>query len=1700
MTSKLVPHDTGQYLLNAGVVDSLLSVGFVCTIHDVHKDGFEAVLPNGERRSVAFNIQLPTLVIQQKLHRWIKTLEKCQRRSIPIRCIGTTFVHGNNWVANEKTFFLEQCRIIHGEDIRLYEWFSGGVGGWSRAASFLRSNHYPMCVTGAADWDPNMVNMWNANAKHVHGNQPITPKCIVNDVRSIDSWNEAMQSEPTAMSLSSSCRSFSLAGLQGGWNSVDGETLAIALWFAFLHGCNWLVIENVANLKQDHNLYQQLLRILEFCNYKIVYEQVIPLAKHHPVERNRLIMVLTNQNGMNEMSQECIDQTVIAFHRMKPRVSMHDCKRWIDLPQELIEEVILTEDMIKIYGEFYRLPDQFKSRVLIQAKNVIEARQSYPSEALSAGTCMASYTKQHELASRSDAINQKILGSLKKRGSVWTFFHPSEIAVAIGIHSALIMPANVQLAMQAVGNSIAEAHAIVGLVSLTKLMMKSDCKRNISINDILMKHSACCIDNTKCSFKWDSCWIGVFPVVPPVDNIPHCIILEEVEDGQDVPPIEIKVSSRVTNAMIRSAEMQLGRTKSVKLFDQNRKLLDDNAQIDDGKILMSTEDYPINPTKGGIWCQFIDFVCWIPWELHCRVDQYTINGFPFEQFQWEDTYKGKTNLQMIQEGDELFTRGSFGFPIGIPDEHVLVIRICDKTIDGQIIKFHPLATIADLMMAEQCLGGPTIRVHSPRDAKGCEMHSSAQIQTSKVVVIQYGMKNDRIKISLKKQNDVMCFVRDKGTRPFEVTPVTDEILVDEKGFIIPWDFPLFQDIELTSECRNKSIDEEIVIPPTVPFQIDDDIQPIPNLLADDVGKLVAKQTEEMSSKVVDVFQGCWDFNEKFIEQRLQQMLVHGIEVGDDELCFALGFFALEKQSVVHGVVKWTQDHFESLEGHFSPNLEGVSREVAFVHCRNHWIPFIIKRDQDIVEYFHHDVIEAELWDQFLTWFKLNKQTRLNYSRSSSADGWCGWDALYWCFQKIGINLAYNSNDWKHAIWSSMARIVDSEKVKSLQIFMQLNQGPLGRFAENLRLRFIDLQMKSPTIALCHGRAGVDDGKQAQLRLTGRIAAVLISKGHQSEEAIRISQALVQKSKHIKNIISMKEGRAYATIVEECATCDIQISTLSQTQAVQKLQKFFRSKQNGSRQRKKEANIIDLNHIKFIAGTFVTKNGEQDEAINPGSNWGITSKGLSIAKWSEVHPIVQQGKLLTCDVNTAVISEPIEANGQIQVEEITIPVEDESMNRAIIRVFLIHFGQKKVMKAPITTGYVDVTPTQTVTLHVYRDHVDPRWWETLCDSPAKTCLKELFPEGVPSQISQIWSRQWLSGKSIVTPKVANCFSMLCAIPQADVFTWLRLSGLTTNPIFISVKRSPNTSQEDGGYRVIWLGKKLNEALSFVGTIVDHYGFVHNPPGSFGMRVANARFPSAWKELKSGEEVPSTVKGSHRFIISGAPSFIKGQDIEKWADKLNWSVRVLKKFGDNRFLVCADKDPPSFHMTLNNYEMLIEKQLENTRPSKQIVVGKLNIPKQNQSSSSSKDFDDPWKNAKLGGSHLPTPPIVGDPWGRYKGINKPQDANMTPQENEDHTQTVITKQADRITTIEAKIEEMRQQIEDNREKTDQKIDKVEHEVAELSSNLKTSLQDALKEQSQSLIATFEALMKRSPRGRNTQNETPRDEKSRSPKRSS
>ncbi|CAL1165619.1 unnamed protein product, partial [Cladocopium goreaui] len=374
------------------------------------------------------------------------------------------WLSGNQWVADESTILLEQAMYIHGSDIKLWEWFSGAFGGWSRAAAFLQDQGFPISVVGASDIDPHSTQIWNMNRKLINKKEVVDAQIM--DVRDIEHWEKVMEAETNCVTLSSSCKSFSLAGLKKGWQSEDGQTLACALLLAAKHGFRCILLENVANLKHDPKLYQILTAVLDFCGLEIAYEGVISMTGIHPVERTRLIMVVKQKH--DEEVQES-ESNFMSHYEQKAGISLWETKRWMTLSEELMYDLILDDQTIEKYAKQSSMTYAMRQKVQVWNRvSALFARAITSNMAMPAGTMMAGYNHQHVIAETTGS--NQILGSLRHvKDLTFRFVHPIEVVLAMGSVFGIVLPRNIRLSMNGVGNCISEMHALIGLATGFKL-------------------------------------------------------------------------------------------------------------------------------------------------------------------------------------------------------------------------------------------------------------------------------------------------------------------------------------------------------------------------------------------------------------------------------------------------------------------------------------------------------------------------------------------------------------------------------------------------------------------------------------------------------------------------------------------------------------------------------------------------------------------------------------------------------------------------------------------------------------------------------------------------------------------------------------------------------------------------------------------------------------------------------------------------------------------------------------------------------------------------------------------------------------------------------------------------------------------------------------------------------------------------------
>ena len=254
------------------------------------------------------------------------------------------------------------------------------------------------------------------------------------------------------------------------------------------------------------------------------------------------------------------------------------------------------------------------------------------------------------------------------------------------------------------------------------------------------------------------------------------------------------------------------------------------------------------------------------------------------------------------------------------------------------------------------------------------------------------------------------------------------------------------------------------------------------------------------------------------------------------------------------------------------------------------------------------------------------------------EGWCGFGAVDWLLGKLALPVPTLSQD------EIQPRILQIQEIAGHALWDEIwnidQKCPRDRWqwVVILRQEFLYSQIASPTIPVVHA-GGHEDA--ALLKIRGRIASVLIAKGHQAAEAINVAESLTAKSNvDLKQLTHQKEDQIYSGIVEKCKRSGIEIQQTAQMAAASRLQKFFKSKQ----QVKKGPTVnFRLQDVSFPANAFANPSGEQLIAQD---NWTILTRGVAIADPVEVQEAADAGRLISTECCGALTLVAIKTSGLI----------------------------------------------------------------------------------------------------------------------------------------------------------------------------------------------------------------------------------------------------------------------------------------------------------------------------------------------------------------------------------------------------------------------------------------------------------------------
>ena len=500
------------------------------------------------------------------------------------------------------------------------------------------------------------------------------------------------------------------------------------------------------------------------------------------------------------------------------------------------------------------------------------------------------------------------------------------------------------------------------------------------------------------------------------------------------------------------------------------------------------------------------------------------------------------------------------------------------------------------------------------------------------------------------------------------------------------------------------------ISPTLPYIVQE-LSNVPSIV-----DIVKNSVTSFEDKLAQKFESGDEVNQNFATQRWKTLSENHMMMADDEMAFMLGYIEDCSQLGYAGVFKWDDkcNVLLRLDQSMAKNNENPKRnEVGAIIVDNHWIPFLCSGKNDVSsvwEYMNAEPIDDCIFQALCQSICGHERFCPHSIEGSSQYGWCGFAAVEVLARKLALQPPIVNERDKKIRSDRLKQKIDPKIFESIWSLYDRCPYKIWTFSLTLRQDFILSQIEGPTVPLVHA-AGNEE--PSILKIRGKLASILIAKGHQASEAIGVAEALTQVSSvEVKQLANQKEDHIYNGILERCEKQGIEITRSVQVAAAAKLQKFFRSKRQ---QRKIQQSRFSLHDVAFHGSTFTSPSGEPIPVQN---QWTIMTRGIGIADPTEVQDVADSGRLVTTDCCAAVTLTAIQVKTPIISEQVTVQVTDGFGNLALIRVYVTQFGTKKIMKQPTKDAEVELTqqvllPWQSIKiwLMMVSGHL---WWKVLLE--------------------------------------------------------------------------------------------------------------------------------------------------------------------------------------------------------------------------------------------------------------------------------------------------------------------------------------------------------------------------------------------------
>ena len=366
------------------------------------------------------------------------------------------------WICDHETIVLPlEDRNI--KQLRIFETYAGGYGGWASAFRFLKTRFDIPCQLVGIEEDFTMAKQYcmNHGATMIDGRSEVYPNMFVvnnddflihGDIRSKRWWQSIAHWAPHVMTISSPCPPWTGAAHSQGLRSPLGMLLAETLILLRIFRPQVVAIEQV-HAFATHEDKKHCIAILKSAGYVITYSQVVDSACFGASTRLRWLCLAIRKNATG--------LSIRPFH-MWP--SNH-----AKTPDQIgaIVESFHSDSRLKIdHDTWTRAMDKRLLPLHDRPKHVNSSpQQVLESRCYDASsqhpTFMAQYGQQQRLGYYYLCDKGLLAHFLKVDGLTPRHLHPLEIAMMHISWDKMWIPNDLSISWKMIGNCITLPHALL---------------------------------------------------------------------------------------------------------------------------------------------------------------------------------------------------------------------------------------------------------------------------------------------------------------------------------------------------------------------------------------------------------------------------------------------------------------------------------------------------------------------------------------------------------------------------------------------------------------------------------------------------------------------------------------------------------------------------------------------------------------------------------------------------------------------------------------------------------------------------------------------------------------------------------------------------------------------------------------------------------------------------------------------------------------------------------------------------------------------------------------------------------------------------------------------------------------------------------------------------------------------------------------